>query len=600
MAVKKATGKRKKPEQTIVQVTLAETAGPEEVSSVNNQLQVSLKGQNAESIEHTAHVLHKFFGQYRPHFYGQTVKPTQTWIQKEFQTFKQTILNFIDIPILTVQLCGVDMVMDISISESCLEATTKDSLALSSPLFEKMIQRVLSSTSSNIEQLRESIGEKYIAQYDDIRFTVFKVLRKSSKEAKEGDREVQHDKARRIYPFLESMELPSELTELFVGTVQRTEGDNLDDVEDHEIRLHGVEHFKAKAKLEKTESSNYENLLQMKDRLFLPDQPKKHKKKKGELVLPELRRDIKPMKEKPKKNLRRQMINLESHRKMAEQCWLEFLRLEMPAEIFKKVLTTIETDILPLMEQPSYLLDYIVRSYDQGGVISLMALNGLFTLITRYNTDYPDYYKKLYQLLSTNIFLTKYRVKFFKLLDDSLSSKLVPVYILASFAKKLARLTLTVPPHGITVCLILIYNIIRRNPTLKVLIHREPKVEMKKILLIGLSEERESPDKPLAECNGYDPYDEKQSDMTKTRALDSSLWELQTLKQHYCPQIVRMTKIFETEPNTIYEVEKFIAESPDTIFEQNTKKTPTQPPPFSIEKAKEVFDSKDDYSIWIV
>lgn len=36
------------------------------------------------------------------------------------------------------------------------------------------------------------------------------------------------------------------------------------------------------------------------------------------------------------------------------------------------------------------------------------------------------------------------------------------------------------------------------------------------------------------------------------------------------------------------------------IFEQNTKKTPTQPPPFSIEKAKEVFDSKDDYSIWIV
>lgn len=80
-----------------------------------------------------------------------------------------------------------------------------------------------------------------------------------------------------------------------------------------------------------------------------------------------------------------------------------------------------------------------------------------------------------------------------------------------------------------------------------------------------MSEERESPDKPLAECNGYDPYDEKQSDMTKTRALDSSLWELQTLKQHYCPQIVRMTKIFETEPNTIYEVEKFIAESPDTV-----------------------------------
>eukprot|EP00983_Pelagomonas_calceolata_P051047 1142239-Pelagomonas_calceolata.AAC.2 len=36
---------------------------------------------------------------------------------------------------------------------------------------------------------------------------------------------------------------------------------------------------------------------------------------------------------------------------------------------------------------------------------------------------------------------------------------------------------------------------------------------------------------------GSDPYDPQEEDPAKTRAVESSLWELQALRNHYCPQV---------------------------------------------------------------
>jgi hypothetical protein len=49
---------------------------------------------------------------------------------------------------------------------------------------------------------------------------------------------------------------------------------------------------------------------------------------------------------------------------------------------------------------------------------------------------------------------------------------------------------------------------------------------MKKILLIGMTEEKEALSKPLSECNGFDPYNFEEKDLNKTNALQSSLWEI--------------------------------------------------------------------------
>lgn len=58
--------------------------------------------------------------------------------------------------------------------------------------------------------------------------------------------------------------------------------------------------------------------------------------------------------------------------------------------------------------------DFLTRSYDIGGVISVMALSSLYILMTQHGLEYPNFYEKLYALLAPSIFMTKHRAKFFE------------------------------------------------------------------------------------------------------------------------------------------------------------------------------------------
>lgn len=58
--------------------------------------------------------------------------------------------------------------------------------------------------------------------------------------------------------------------------------------------------------------------------------------------------------------------------------------------------------------------DFLTKSYDIGGVISVMALSGLFILMTEHGLEYPNLYVKLYALLQPSIFIAKHRAKFFQ------------------------------------------------------------------------------------------------------------------------------------------------------------------------------------------
>jgi len=66
----------------------------------------------------------------------------------------------------------------------------------------------------------------------------------------------------------------------------------------------------------------------------------------------------------------------------------------------------------------------LTRSYDIGGVISVMALSGLFVLMTKHGLEYPNFYEKLYALLNSAIFMAKYRAKFFQVSSGSLGNLL--------------------------------------------------------------------------------------------------------------------------------------------------------------------------------
>jgi U3 small nucleolar RNA-associated protein 19 len=91
--------------------------------------------------------------------------------------------------------------------------------------------------------------------------------------------------------------------------------------------------------------------------------------------------------------------------------------------------------------------DWLGGLVDRGGANALLAMNGLFVLMTQFNLfafqllvrepalmlhhrDYPYFYERLYGLLDRNVLHVKYRARFFRLLDTFLTSK----YVLISAA----------------------------------------------------------------------------------------------------------------------------------------------------------------------
>lgn len=142
--------------------------------------------------------------------------------------------------------------------------------------------------------------------------------------------------------------------------------------------------------------------------------------------------------------------------------------------------------------------DFLTNSYNKGGLISVMALSGLFLLITEYGLEYPEFYNKLYALLEPSMFIAKYRARFFEvqhfflvffffhlfkdlllkikfclqLLDLSLKSPLLPSYLAAAFAKKLGRMALKSPPAGALIVIAIVHNLLRRHPSINCLVHQ--------------------------------------------------------------------------------------------------------------------------------
>uniref|UniRef100_A0ABI8AF19 Nucleolar complex associated 4 homolog n=1 Tax=Felis catus TaxID=9685 RepID=A0ABI8AF19_FELCA len=267
------------------------------------------------------------------------------------------------------------------------------------------------------------------------------------------------------------------------------------------------------------------------------------------------------------------VAHLKEHKKAFQLMWIGFLKHKLPLSLYKKVLVIMHDAILPHLAQPTLMIDFLTRAYDVGGAISLLALNGLFILIHKHNLEYPDFYRKLYGLLDPSVFHVKYRARFFHLADLFLSSSHLPAYLVAAFAKRLSRLALTAPPEALLMVLPFICNLLRRHPACRVLVHRPPGPEL-----------------------DADPYDPAEEDPAKSRALESSLWELQTLQRHYHPEVSQAAGVInqalsvpETSIAPLLELTAF------EVFERDLKKKRGQEPvPLEFLPAQGLLGRQDD------
>lgn len=192
----------------------------------------------------------------------------------------------------------------------------------------------------------------------------------------------------------------------------------------------------------------------------------------------------------------------------------------------RQLLVLLLEKVIAYLEKPALLTDYLMDSLDCGGQVSLLALQGIFILIHKYNMEYPNIYEKLYAMFEPEIFHMKFKPRLFHLADIFLSSTYLPETLVAAFSKRLARLALVAPPQDIIIILYFIGNLFIRHPGLKRLI---------------------------CDTNGgheisNDPFLMDESDPNKSNALQSSLWEIQLLKSHMLPYIAQTAKNILSQP----------------------------------------------------
>uniref|UniRef100_H3BGV2 Nucleolar complex associated 4 homolog n=1 Tax=Latimeria chalumnae TaxID=7897 RepID=H3BGV2_LATCH len=272
------------------------------------------------------------------------------------------------------------------------------------------------------------------------------------------------------------------------------------------------------------------------------------------------------------KHKEQKVTKLKEHKRAFERMWLGFLKHKLPTSLYKKVLVILHDSILPHMSKPTLMIDFLTAAYEIVQAHTQMSERWILTCVRKQNLEYPDFYKKLYNLLDPSVFHVKYRARFFHLANLFLSSTHLPVYLVAAFVKRLARLSLTAPPQVLLMVVPFICNLIRRHPTCRLLLHR-----------------------PTAPQNLLDdPYLMEEEDPTKCRALESSLWELKTLQKHYHPDVASAAAAFnkplsekEDDLSELLEISAF------EIFEKELKKK-TKNIPLEFEPAKGLFGKKND------
>lgn len=215
-------------------------------------------------------------------------------------------------------------------------------------------------------------------------------------------------------------------------------------------------------------------------------------------------------------------------RKNLNKSWMCAIMWPLTDATHRQMLIVLLETVLVHLDKPVLLTDFLMDSLDVGGPISLLALQGVFTLIQQHNLTYPNVYEKLYSMFEPEIFHTKFKARLFYLADIFLSSISLPEILVAAFVKRLARLALVAPPQDILIILYFIGNLIIRHPGLKRLLCH-----------------------PHGGHVAQDPFLMDERTPAKSHALESSLWEVVSLQQHAVPTIAQAARFVQNPLPTV-------------------------------------------------
>jgi U3 small nucleolar RNA-associated protein 19 len=272
--------------------------------------------------------------------------------------------------------------------------------------------------------------------------------------------------------------------------------------------------------------------------------------------------------------------SLRAYKERAQNAFLATFRGGLNKDQRKSILSVFSHQIAPWFQQPEMLMDFLTDSFNVGGGTSLLALSGLYYLMTEKNLDYPSFYPKLYSLLDDGLLHSKYRSRFFRLLDTFMSSTHLPAALVASFIKRLSRLALHAPPAGIVAVVPWIYNMFMRHPACTFMMHRETRDPAAK--------------RKLEEEGVDDPFNMEELDPMYTDAIESSLWEIETLQSHYHPNVATLACVISEQfTKRSYNLEDFLDHSYTALLDAELGREIKKEPVVEYEIPKYIFSAEE-------
>ncbi|KAI8138044.1 CBF/Mak21 family-domain-containing protein [Fennellomyces sp. T-0311] len=491
---------------------------------------MDLTESNNPQIVHAAiHSLHRVFSRLltngdldAPSDQSTATAKVTLWLTGQFNNYLKRLRALLSDEEPGVQVPAFKILMTL------IKTRSEYSNKMAHDLLQPVVQAVVWNRNLSTP-LHKELVEKYVNAYDDLRFHFYRHTADIITKAQKSKPEMQR-LAKNVFSIIEPItSMPTETAEI------------------DEFFIEFPQIKAAIAATKKNDGNDDESAMVLGDSGLVSDE--------DEDESPE--RQTKKMEKK-----KAPVLQLDQHKRVFQMCWIALLKLPLSEEIYKKTLLMLHRRILPHLKEPRFLMDFLTDSYNVGGAISLLALNGLFVLITEYNLDYPDFYHKLYTLLDRDVMHVKYRSRFFRLLDIFLSSTLLPANLVAAFIKRLARLSLNAPPAASVIIVPFIYNLLRRHPSCMKMIHRNDTVGEKQ-----------------------DPYDFDELNPYKVQALESSLWEVQTLSQHYYANVSTLAKIFsEKFLKPKYNLEDFMDHTYSTFFKTEVERKRKREPAMAFEK----------------
>ncbi|KAL2512577.1 CCAAT-binding factor [Abeliophyllum distichum] len=489
----------------------------------------------------------------------------RTWLRSKFDDLVQSLID------LAISSQSEDTLREVVLETIMEFVKVGNGGKFHSAIYHKLLHSIVHSTLAIDDSLLDLLASKYF-NYIDVRYFTYVSLEKlartlEAKEDKRGNSDAYDESQPRT-----SMELSMHKLHNLLSHIPALEASN--ENSDYEM-WNGLGIF--------IEKSNHKGHVDLEDKWT-------KSKKSNDKVLAE-RNIAKKMKLKFTK------------------AWISFLQLPLPLDVYKEVLVTLHQDVIPHLSKPIMLCDFLTRSYNIGGVVSVMSLSSLYVLMTKHGLEYPNFYDKLYALLEPSIFMAKHRAKFFQLLDSCLKSPLLPAYLAAAFCKKLSRLALCVPPSGALVIVALVHNLLQRHPSISCLVHREGGRETTEEA--SGEEKRNVDDEENSGANrklsnnkpGIDHFDNEESDPKETNAIRSSLWEFDTLRHHYCPPVSRFFLSFENDlavraKTAEIAVKDFSSGSYATIFNNEMRRRVKQVPLAFYKATPACLFSESDFPGW--